>query len=56
MQSLMLVDLRTSVTRRPAIWLATKNFYFWAINIIIPSGDSNLGPKAFSLLEYEIAP
>ena len=25
-------------------------------NIVIPSGDLNLGPKAFSLLEFEIAP
>ena len=28
---------------------------FWHY-IIIPSRDSNLGPKAFSLLEFEIAP
>ena len=34
------------VTRRPAIWIATKYFFFWAINILIPSVDSNLGPKA----------
>ena len=40
------------VTRHPA-WIATKYFYFWAINIIIPSGDSNLGPKPLSLLEFE---
>ena len=28
-------------------------FYFWAINIVIPSGDSNLGPKPLSTLEFE---
>ena len=33
-----------------------KYFYFWAIDIVIPSGDSSLGPKAFSLIESEIAP
>ena len=29
---------------------------FWMIIIIIPSRDLNLEPKAFSLLEFEIAP
>ena len=35
------------------IWIATKNFYYWAINILILSGDSNLGSKPLSLLEFE---
>ena len=33
------------VTCRPSIWIATKYFYFWAINIVIPSEDWNLGPR-----------
>ena len=34
----------------------SQYFYFRAIDIVILSGDSNLGPKAFFLLEFEIAP
>ena len=30
----------THVTQRPAIWIATKYFYFWVIDIVIPSRDS----------------
>ena len=37
-------------------YLKKKYFYFLAIDIVIPTGDSNLGPKAFSLLEIEIVP
>ena len=29
-----------------------KYFYFWAIDIVIQSRDSNLGPKPLSLLEF----
>ena len=32
-------------------WIATKYFYFWAINILIPSGGSNLGLEC--LLEFD---
>ena len=41
--SLGSISYATNVTRRPAIWIVTKYFYFWAINIVIPSGDSKLG-------------
>ena len=38
------------------IVIATKFFYFWPIDIAILSEDLNLGPKAFYLLQFEIAP
>ena len=43
----------THVTRRPAVWIPRNCFQFWTIDIVIPSRDSNLGPKRLSLLEFE---
>ena len=40
---------------RAGSWFGAYIFYFCAINIVTLSGDSNLGPKAFSPLEFEIA-
>ena len=34
------------------IWLVTSHFWLWAINIVIPSGNSHLA-KSLSLLEFE---
>ena len=40
-----------SSSRRPASCIATSYFQFWAINIIIPSGDSNLGQLRMGVFE-----
>ena len=45
------IDSGTTATRHPAVWIVTSYSYLWAINIVIQSGDSNLGPKCLSLLE-----
>ena len=37
----------------PCYLNSDKVFYFWAINTVIPSRDSNLGPKPLSLLEFK---
>ena len=43
----------------PAEWgnsLGVCNVDLSSVGIVIPSRDLNLGPKAFSLLKFEIAP
>ena len=47
------ISKATHVTRHPAVWIARNCFQFWTIDIVIPSGYSNLGPKRLSLLEFE---
>ena len=43
----------THVTRHSAVWIVRNCFQFRIIDIVIPSGDLNLGPKRLSLHEFE---